>query len=175
MNQTVVPFQPGDATDRAGAVAHARAEAPKHEGARRALFNLQAACGDLPPVDCPLQHVFAPGMYLRTIFIPAGTFLVGKIHKHQHGNILSQGHVRVFTEGGGVKELHGPVTMVSAPGTKRAVFAVTDTVWSTIHLNPTNETDLAKIEADVIAPTYADYEQFLLGENAMTKSIEVAA
>jgi hypothetical protein len=78
----------------------------------------------------------------------------------------------VKTETEGDRELTGPLTMVSPPGTKRAVYAVTDAVWTTIHL--TNETDLEKIEGEVIAPTFEDYEQFLLGENAMNK-IEVAA
>jgi hypothetical protein len=153
----VVPFGPGD-LNREKAVAQAQAEIPQQTGARKALYELQKACADLPAADCPLQHVFAPGVYLRTIFIPAGTLIVGKIHKHEHGNILSQGHVRVFTEFGGVEELRGPLTMVSKPGTKRAVLALTDTVWTTIH--PTNSTDLDEIEAEVIAPTYDDYERF---------------
>ena len=49
--------------------------------------------------------------------------------------------------------------MVSEPGTKRAVVAETDAVWTTIHL--TNETDLAKIESEVIAASFEEYEQFL--------------
>ncbi len=104
---------------------------------------------------CPLKHVFAPGVYVREIFIPAGTLVVGKIHKHAHPNILVQGHVMVSTEEGPV-EYHAPLTMVSAAGTKRVVYAVTDTIWVTIHL--TNETDLEKIEAEIIAPDYAEYE-----------------
>ena len=129
---------------------------------REQLYKLQSAIGDLPEVHFPLQHTFAPGAYARTIQIPAGSVLVGKIHKHKHLNILSQGTVHVLTETGGVEVLTGPLTMVSEPGTKRAVFAVSDTTWTTIHL--TSETDLAKIESEVIAPTYEAYEQFLRGE-----------
>ena len=130
------------------------------DGVRKQLYALQASLGGLPEVECPLQHVFAPGAYARTIFIPAGTVLVGKIHKHQHLNILSQGEVKVMTEGGGVEHLRGPLTMVSPPGTKRGVYAITDVVWTTIHL--TNETDLEKIEDETIAKTYEEYEQFKL-------------
>lgn len=164
-------FQAGDTSGKSdAAVLDAIYEGAKHAGARKALYALQAAVGGLPEVNCPLQHDFAPGVYMRTIFIPAGVCIVGKIHRHRHGNILSQGHVRVFTEGGGVEELKGPLTMVSEPGTKRAVHALTDTVWTTIH--PTDETDLEKIEEQVIAKTYEEYEQSKL-EGSTMSAIEV--
>lgn len=161
----VAPFTRGDAYGedrRAVAVAESRAQLPiMPEGSIRAkLFKLQESITSLPDVEMPLQHTFAPGVYVRTIFIPAGCVLVGKIHKHEHANILSQGHVEVLTENGGREELRGPLVMVSKPGTKRAVYAHTDTVWTTIH--PTDKTDLAEIEEETISPTYADYEQFRL-------------
>ena len=114
------------------------------EHVRAKLYRLQHATSELLKVECPLQHVFAPGAYARTIFVPKGTVIVGKIHKHAHLNILSQGCASVMTEAGGVQHLEGPYTMVSPPGTKRGVFAHTDLVWTTIHL--TDETDLDKIE-----------------------------
>ena len=167
-----VQFQKGDmGGKREAAVADAAAQLDKVTpgSARAQLYQLQEAVGDLPEVDCPLQHVFAPGAYARTIFIPKGTVIVGKIHKHAHLNILSKGDVAVLTEGGGREDLSGPVTLVSPPGTKRAVYAITDTVWTTIHL--TNETDLDKIEEHVIAKTFEDYEQFLLTNE--TEKLEV--
>lgn len=155
-------FGPGDTSGkREQAVADAIKQHGSTSGVRKQLYALQASLGGLPEVECPLQHVFAPGAYARTIFVPAGTVIVGKIHKHQHLNILSQGEAHVLTESGGVERLRGPVTMVSPAGTKRAVYAATDLVWTTIHL--TNETDLAKIEDETIAKTYAEYEQFKLG------------
>ena len=110
--------------------------------------------GDAQP-DCPLKHYFAPGAYGREIFIPKGTLLVGKIHKHSHLNMLMKGKVSVLTEEG-PKVLEGPLTMVSPPGTKRVVYTHEDTVWVTVHL--TNETDLEKIEDEIIAKTYEEFE-----------------
>lgn len=156
-------FGPGDtAGKREQALADAMTQLKHVErgSVREQLYSLQASMVGLPEVECPLQHVFAPGAYARTIFIPAGSVIVGKIHKHQHLNILSQGEVQVLTESGGVEHLRGPLTMVSPAGTKRAVYALTDVVWTTIHL--TNETDLAKIEDETIAKTYEEYEQFKL-------------
>lgn len=140
-------------------------------GARRKLYELQAATAQIQPVECPLQHSFIDGVYVRTIFIPAGTVIVGKIHKHSHANILSKGEVSVMTEEGGVQRLVGPLTMTSPAGCKRAVYAHTDTTWTTIHR--TDETDLEKIEGYVIAPTYEDYERFKLAEGEAMKKIEV--
>lgn len=157
----IAPFTAGDGdAKKAGEVAEQ--ELQKVEGARKLLYELQAATAlsGLPEVNCPLQHVFAPGACARSIFIPAGTVVVGKIHKHQHLNILSQGRVSMMTEGGGREDLQGPVVMVSQPGTKRALYAHTDVVWTVIHV--TNETDIEKLEAEVIAPTYEDYEHFIL-------------
>ena len=157
-------FMPGDSTGetrRRAAVDDANLQIELYEpgSVKHRLYALQKALINLPDVEFPLQHTFAPGVYARTIFIPAGSVLVGKIHKHRHLNILSMGHVSVLTEGGGLEDLHGPITMVSEPGTKRAVQAHSDVVWTTIHL--TNETDLAKIEDEVIAKTFDDYVKFL--------------
>lgn len=131
-------------------------------GMRKDLYNLQAAVYELSHVECPLQHIFAPGAVARTIFLPERAVIVGKIHKHAHLNMLHRGKVTVVTEGGGIEMLDAtrfPLIMVSPAGTKRAVHALEDTIWTTVHL--TNETDLAKIEEDVIAKTYEEYEKFL--------------
>lgn len=168
----IAPFHKGDTVGKeVVATDHAVIEAQKHTGARRQLFELQAAAGrELQPVDCPLQHSFIDGVYVRTIFIPAGTVIVGKIHKHSHANILSQGEVSVMTEEGGLQRLKGPLTMTSPAGCKRAVYAHTDTTWTTIHR--TDETDLEKIEDWVIAKTYEEYEQFRLHGGETMNMIE---
>ena len=107
---------------------------------------------------CPLVHRFADGIYVREIFIPAGMLLTGKIHKHAHPNFLMQGEVLVVTEQGGQEHLRAPLAMISPPGTKRAVYALTDVVWITVHAS--EETDLTKLEAQIIAPDYEAYAAF---------------
>lgn len=144
-------------TDHGNAVLDADKQLPLQEAGsvREKLYLMQKSIAELPHVDCQLQHVFAPGVYARTIFIPKNTVMVGKIHRHAHINILSQGIVSVLTESGGVERLIGPLTMVSEAGTKRGLFAHSDVVWTTIHL--TNSTDLEVIENEVIAKTYEDF------------------
>ena len=110
---------------------------------------------------CPLKHSFSDGIYVREITIPAGMLIIGKIHKHDHPNFLLKGEVVVVTEGGGIEELKAPCSMISKPGTKRALYAKTELVWTTVHLNPTNTEDLEELEEEIIAPTYKAYDKFL--------------
>lgn len=132
-----------------------------HGSTRAKLYAIQVEMGNMPQVDCPLQHTFAPDVYIRTIMLPKGSVILGKIHKHAHGNILSSGTVTVLTESGGVERLTGPLTMLSEAGTKRAVYAEADAVWTTIHPNPSNTRDLAQLESEIIAATYAEYDAFI--------------
>lgn len=101
--------------------------------------------------DFPLEHFHAPGLYARQIFMEKGSLVIGKIHRHAHVNTISKGRVWVATEFG-LDEMIAPYTFISQPGTKRVVLVQEDTVWTTYH--PTEETDLALIEAHVIAPTF---------------------
>jgi hypothetical protein len=113
-------------------------------------------------VNCPLTHKFTDGIYIREIHIPAGTYIVGKIHKHSHPNFLMSGIVDVVTELG-CERLEGPLSMISPPGTKRALRSITDLVWITVHHNPTNTQDLAELEKIVIAESYDEYFKFIEG------------
>lgn len=113
--------------------------------------------------QCVVTHHFSPidetygcCTYAREMFIPKGTLIVGKIHRHQHLNFIQQGKVSVATEFG-VKYLEAPCTFVSEVGLKRVVIAEEDTIWVTVHLTKyNNEEDLNKIEDEVIAPTYEE-------------------
>ncbi len=114
---------------------------------------------------CPLKHSFTDGMYVREIFIPKGTMLTGKIHKHAHPNFLMSGIVDVVTEHNGVERIIAPKAMISEAGTKRALYAVTDLVWITVHLNIDNTKDLEALEKNVIAKDYKEYDKFICKNN----------
>lgn len=122
---------------------------------RRGVLYLQDELKHLPQIDPPLRHHFAEGSYAREMLIPAGSVIIGKIHRHSHVNVISQGRIYVATEFG-CEILEAPHTFISKPGTKRAVYAITDTVWTTIHV--TDKTDLEEVEAEVICPDYETFE-----------------
>jgi len=118
--------------------------APKIEGdkLRTRIFDLQEQMLSEPQVQCEIKNIFGPGVMLREMTIPAGVVVVGAEHKSRHLNIISKGRIVVWTEVG-MKELSAPCTFESMPGTKRAGYALEETVWTTIHENPGNETDIA--------------------------------
>lgn len=119
-----------------------------------------AGAPDAEPM-CPLTHYFTPmdekfmcTVYGRQMFIPAGTVIVGKIHKHAHLNIILKGSIAVSTEFG-QELLQAPHVFVSEPGTKRAVRSVTDVIWMTIHL--TDKPGDENVDEIVDELTYPDY------------------
>jgi hypothetical protein len=114
---------------------------------RKSIEDLQAAAAKLPQCELHTEHYFADGMYCRSLFRSADTLIVGKVHKAEHFYIIASGTVTIV--GDGYREtVTGPKVIVSKPGTKRAVYAHTDATTMTVHR--TDETDLEKIEAELI-------------------------
>jgi len=108
---------------------------------------LEADLLKLPQTDCPLTHRFAPGIYLREIFMPAGTFVIGHEHKTEHFNIVTAGRALVMMDGI-TQEIAAPATFVSGPGVRKVLYILEDMTWMTVH--PTPETDLLKLEDELI-------------------------
>lgn len=111
--------------------------------------------------ECPLKHTFSEGLYVREILVPKGILGTGRIHKHQHHNMIISGKILVITEERGREILEAPLVMISSAGTKRGVFALEDTVWVTVHLNPTNTQDIDELEEMIFADDYPSYERHL--------------
>ena len=126
---------------------------------REKILALQSEVAKLPQVEMPLRHFFSNGVYARELTIPAGTVVVGKIHKYAQINILSKGDISIATEEG-IRRVQAPYTVVSPPGTKRVGYAHEETVWTTI--SRTDETDLELIEKELIAESFESYELFCL-------------
>tara|TARA_R110002124_G_C8600740_1_gene484297 strand:+ start:106 stop:561 length:456 start_codon:yes stop_codon:yes gene_type:complete len=120
--------------------------------------------------DLPIRHSFAPGIYAREMSIPEGTLLIGKIHKHRHHNFLMQGSIIVLTEDEGVKLLQAPLMIVSEPGTQRVGYAVTDTIWTTVHENKDNTEDLGIIEKRTVIDDKRKYIEY---KNNLIKNITI--
>ena len=130
---------------------------------RNKILRLQATIEAQPEserVNPPVTHIFEDGLYARAILIPAGVTLVGKIHKHAHHNHIHFGDIIVASESGLFRYMDEN-DFVSAPGTKRVVHALEDTLWITYHDNPTNTQDLAQLEAEIIAPSYVALEHHM--------------
>lgn len=121
------------------------------EAAKNPLVNeLEFQLSHLPQLDLPLSHHFTPGMYSRSIFMPRGAIVISKIHKTEHQYIVSVGEVAVWIEGVGNQTIKAPYLGITKAGTRRVLIVLEDTVWTTFH--PTEKTDLAEIEEELIYP-----------------------
>jgi len=117
----------------------------------------------LDPKSLKTVHYLAKGLYARELTIPKNYMLTGMVHKCEHINIISKGRILVLTEDG-PKEIVAPCTLISKPGIKRVGLALEETVWTTIHANVTDETEIEKLEQELVVDTYEDYEKYLLGK-----------
>jgi hypothetical protein len=101
---------------------------------------------ELPQVECPLEHFFSEGIYVRQILMPAGAYVVGKKHKTTHLNVIIAGSVDILLDGGGSETLTAPFTFESVAGVQKALFIRETCIWQTVHLNPENITDIPTLE-----------------------------
>jgi quercetin dioxygenase-like cupin family protein len=105
----------------------------------------------------PLHH-FAKGMYIRELFIPKGTLVSGKIHKHEHIILLLSGEMSLWTENGVVR-VKAPYFNIAPPGTKRLGYAHEDTIGMNIHA--TGTTDLEELETELTCDSFEEYQDFI--------------
>ena len=97
--------------------------------------NLEASMMQFPDelIDGPLVHKFTEGMYIREIFMPAGSLWTSKIHKTEHPYVVSYGKVAVSIDADEWYEITAPYTGITTPGTRRVLFILEDCIWTTFH------------------------------------------
>ena len=120
---------------------------PANVPTREQIDRLQNEIVKMPQAQLETEHYFSEGMYCRRVFRPAGTLIVGKVHKKPHLFLCAAGEIIAWTEKG-LKHLKAGDVVESQPGTKRVTLAVTDAVGITIHR--TDNTTLEEIEAELI-------------------------
>lgn len=106
-------------------------------------------------------------MYIREIFMPKGIVVIGHEHKTEHWNIVITGRVLVSCNQELVA-IEAPHCFRSAPGVRKVLRILEDTIWQTLH--PTNETDIDKLEKMLIvkSKTFEDHkaiEALFVNEN----------
>jgi len=97
--------------------------------------NIEAAMMQFPDelIDGPLVHKFTDGMYIREIFMPAGSLWTSKIHKTEHPYVVSYGKAAVSIDAQEWYEITAPYTGITNPGTRRVLFILEDCIWTTFH------------------------------------------
>ena len=130
------------------------------------IERLQSEMVKMPQVELATEHFFSPGMYCRKVTRPAGTLIVGKVHKAPHFFVCVKGEILAWSETG-MRRMQAGDVIESQAGTKRVTLAVVDSIGMTIH--KTDKTDLDEIETELIEPD----ETSLFDSNNKLKQIEV--
>ena len=103
---------------------------------------------NLPQSKASVTYHFAPGICIREIVMPAGSFAIGNYQKYEHLNVFLAGKVRMLQDDGTYLDMHAPMIFVSKPG-RKVGHIIEDVVWQNIYA--TDETDAEKIEAHFVS------------------------
>lgn len=126
-----------------------------------AIDRAELEISKLQPVEAPLIHTFTPGLYVRQILMRAGSVLTSRIHKTTHPFIILTGEISVISENERIT-YKAPYIGITLPGTRRVLYAHTDTVWLTVHANPNDIEDpdelVEQITDDAKNPLFEDHD-----------------
>jgi hypothetical protein len=102
------------------------------------LNMIERMIAECPQIDCPLEHVFTPGLYSRKILMPAGSLITSRIHRFEHPFAILKGRVAVWNDGNW-DLFEAGYFGVTKPGSRRLLYTYEDTEWVTFHV--TDKTD----------------------------------
>jgi hypothetical protein len=124
-----------------------------------------------PQAECPLRHYFGPQTYVRELEIPTGTFAIGRKHKYPCVNIMLTGKMRLLV-GGEIRDLEAPQIIVTEAGSQKIAYVLETVRWVTCHQNPTDETDIERVEEALFEPSAALIEKE--AEHRLALEVETA-
>lgn len=136
---------------------------------RPSFDQIEAAMLAEEQVHCPVQHHFGPGVYIREAFLPAGTYIMGHAHKHEHLNVMVKGKMAVIVNGEALI-VEGPHVFTGQPGRKFA-YIIEDTIFQNVYA--TEETDIDVIEDMFVdkSEAWADAQEMRRNEAAIDMAV----
>lgn len=120
------------------------------------ISRLRGSISPADEIEIEIEHYFSDGVYARKMYMPAGSTIVGKIHKYRQLNILSKGEVTVYLDE--PIRVQAGFHMVAEPGSQRVFYAHEDSIWTVIL--QTEETDPERIEEHFVVDTEQQYLDF---------------
>lgn len=106
---------------------------------------LEDALMALPQPELKISHAWAPGLWARSIELPAGTVIVGAVHRTDNLVQLSMGSLQCIAEDGTVVTRHAGDVWLCRKGMKNTVVALEDCKWTNFMHNPSDETNVDKL------------------------------
>lgn len=99
--------------------------------------------------ELPTNHLFPRGLYVREVFMKKGDIILTRVHMVEHAFIVSCGVFLQWSDENGWEKITAFHSGITKPGTRRLIVILEDTIFSTVHANPANETDPEKIVEEV--------------------------
>lgn len=110
---------------------------------------------DIMPGEQEIDHYQTSDLLGRRCRIPAGTLGTTYVHKFDHLAICLTGSLILVDQDGNRTYVEAPEVIVTKAGTHRAVLALTDVDWVTVH--HTEHQDLSTIEETLGCRTMLEY------------------
>lgn len=120
--------------------------------------------GEVAPGEQQIDHYQTQDLYGRRCRIKAGTVGATLVHRYDHIAICLQGTVILVDQDGSKTEVSAPNVVITKAGTQRAVLAVTDVDWITVH--HTEHQDLNTIEDALGCRSMREYQALITHEAA---------
>lgn len=106
-----------------------------------------------------IVEYFASDSYVREMVIPAGTCVIGRVHKTDCINILLEGEIVIVDNDGNRKEMKAPQVFIAKAGHQKAGFAIKDTRW--LNCFSCKEEQLADVVNHFTVETEEEYMKLL--------------
>jgi len=124
-------------------------------------------------IEASLIHRFTDGMYIREIYMPAGSLWTSKIHKTEHPYVVSLGKAAVSIDAQEWNEIKAPYTGITKPGTRRVLYIIEDCIWTTFHkvegvnfeFNYLNKDEINKIVEEIEDKILESHINYITGTN----------
>jgi len=120
--------------------------------------NMEQTIDDCAENNDQADHFFAKDVYARGLWIPAGTVVVGKLHRESRVCIVASGSC-TFVNEFERQVVQAPWVGEFKAGSKTAVFAHSDTYWIACH--GTDITDPDELVEELVSPDHEDYQMYL--------------
>lgn len=128
------------------------------------VIDAAIADGTLQVGTQQIDHYQTNDLYGRRCRIPAGTVGSTLVHKYDHIAICLKGDVVLVDQDGVRTQISAPNVIITKAGTQRAVYAITDVDWVTVHHS--EHQDLETIEDTLGCRTMREYQLLLENEAA---------
>jgi len=120
---------------------------------QRHIYMVQDKLKEQAPVQTETEHLWAHGVYLRVLKVPADTVVVGECHGTEHITLLLKGSCTITEpRTGELTRVTAPMYCVTPAGEKKMVLTHEECWFANVHPDPDNKRDEDEVRQRVIIP-----------------------